>query len=149
MKIISKSISDTEKIAEDFVKKISSGQNNTALVVGLYGDLGSGKTTFTQSIAKIFGIKEDITSPTYVIMKSYKINQNSTLNIPHSNLIHIDAYRLNSSKELLVLGFDKIVSDPRNIIFIEWPEIVKDILPENHLKINFKFIGENEREIEI
>ena len=149
MKIISKSISDTEKIAEDFVKKLSLGFYNNALVVGLYGDLGSGKTTFTQAIAKIFGIKEDITSPTYVIMKSYKINQNSTLNIPHSNLIHIDAYRLNSSKELLVLGFDKIVSDPRNIIFIEWPEIVRDILPENHLKINFNFIGENEREIEI
>jgi tRNA threonylcarbamoyladenosine biosynthesis protein TsaE len=107
MKIISKSISDTEKIAEDFVKKLSLGFYNNALVVGLYGDLGSGKTTFTQSIAKIFGIKEDITSPTYVIMKSYKINQNSTLNIPHSNLIHIDAYRLNSSKELLVLGLIK------------------------------------------
>lgn len=149
MKIISKSIADTEKIAEDFIKKLSSEQNDTALVVGLYGDLGSGKTTFTQQIAKIFNIKEDITSPTYVIMKSYKINQNSTFNIPHSNLIHIDAYRLNSPKELLVLDWEKVVSDPRNIIFIEWPEIVKEILPENHIKINFKFISENEREIEI
>lgn len=149
MKIISKSVSDTEKIAEDFVKKISSEQNNKALVVGLYGDLGSGKTTFTQQIAKIFNIKEDITSPTYVIMKSYKINQNSTFNITHSNLIHIDAYRLNSPKELLVLGWEKTISDPKNIIFIEWPEIVKEILPENHLKINFKFVSENEREIEI
>jgi len=149
MKFISKSVSDTEKIAEDFVKKLSLGFYNTALVVGLYGDLGSGKTTFTQFIAKIFNIKEDITSPTYVIMKSYKINQNSISNIPHSNLIHIDAYRLNSAKELLTLDWEKTVSDPRNIIFIEWPERVAEILPENHLKINFKFVSENEREIEI
>lgn len=144
MKIISKSVSDTEKIAEDFVKKLSLGFYNTALVVGLYGDLGSGKTTFTQFIAKIFNIKEDITSPTYVIEKIYDIDTQN-----FKKLIHIDVYRLNSAKELLVLDWEKTVSDPRNIIFIEWPERVEEILPENHLKINFKFVSENEREIEI
>jgi tRNA A37 threonylcarbamoyladenosine biosynthesis protein TsaE len=65
-----------------------------------------------------------------------------------NNLVHIDAYRLNSSRELQVLDWERTVSDPHNIIFIEWPEQVLDILPENHAKISFKFISEGEREIE-
>jgi len=144
MKVISKSLSDTEKIAKDFIEKISMGVYDTALVVGLYGDLGSGKTTFTQAIAKIFDIKEDITSPTFVIEKIYDIDHKAFL-----KLIHIDAYRLDSAKELLALDWEKILSNPRNIIFIEWPERVVDVLPKNHAKIFFKFLSENEREIEI
>ncbi len=144
MKVVSKSISDTEKIAKDFIEKISMGIFNTALVVGLYGDLGSGKTTFTQAIAKIFNIKEDVTSPTYVVEKIYDIEHKD-----FKKLIHIDAYRLDSGKELLAIEWERVLVDPRNIIFIEWPERVIEVLPKNHAKIFFKFIGENEREIEI
>ncbi len=144
MKIVSKSVLDTEKIAGEFIKKISTAIYDRALVVGLYGDLGSGKTTFTQSIAKIFDVTEDVTSPTYVIEKIY--------NIGHGNfkkLIHIDAYRLDLAKELLSLGWERTLADSRNIIFIEWPERVLEALPENHIKVHFKFLSENEREIEI
>ena len=142
MKIISKSISDTGEIAKDFIEKISVGIYDTALVVGLYGDLGSGKTTFTQAVAKIFDIKEDITSPTFVIEKIYETKHDN-----FKKLIHIDAYRLDSSKELLALNWEKILADSRNIIFIEWPERVQDVLPKNHAKIFFKFLSEFEREI--
>ena len=144
MKIISKSVEETEKLAKDFLEKISLGIYNNALVVGLYGDLGSGKTTFTQAIAKHLNIKEDITSPTFVIEKIYEINHRN-----FNRLIHIDAYRLDSPKELLALEWNRIMSDPRSLIFIEWPERVLEVLPENHAKINFKFLSENEREIEI
>lgn len=144
MKIVSKSLSDTEKIAKDFIEKISMGIYNNALVVGLYGDLGSGKTTFTQAIAKLFDIKEDVTSPTFVIEKIYPLEDKK-----FKNFIHIDAYRLDSAKELSVLDWDKTLSDSRNIIFIEWPERVLEVLPENHAKIFFKFLSEFEREIEI
>ena len=144
MKVISKSLLDTEKIAKEFIEKISMGIYDKALVVGLYGDLGSGKTTFTQSIAKIFNIKEDVTSPTYVIEKIYEIENKN-----FKNLIHIDAYRLDSAKELLALEWERILIDPRNIILIEWPERVAEVLPKNHAKIFFKFISEFEREIEI
>jgi len=144
MKIISKSLSDTAKIAKDFIEKIYMGVYDTALVVGLYGDLGSGKTTFTQAVAKIFDIKEDITSPTFVIEKVY-----NTQHPKFKNLVHIDAYRLDSAKELSVLDWHKTLSDSRNIIFIEWPEKVLEILPKNHAKVFFKFLSENEREIEI
>jgi len=144
MKIVSKSLLDTEKIAKEFIEKISIGVYGNALVVGLYGDLGSGKTTFTQAVAKMFNITDDVTSPTYVIEKIYDINHNN-----FKKLIHIDAYRLDSAKELSVLDWDKTLSDPRNIIFIEWPERVVGVLPENHAKVFFKFVSEFEREIEI
>ena len=144
MQIVSKSLKETEEIAQDFIKKISKGIYDKALVVGLYGDLGSGKTTFTQAVAKIFGIKEDITSPTFVIEKIYDINHGE-----FKKLVHIDAYRLDSAQELQALEWERTMADPRSIIFIEWPERVAEILPENHAKINFKFLSENEREIEI
>ena len=144
MKVISKSVSDTGEIAKDFIEKISMSIHDNALVVGLYGDLGSGKTTFTQAIAKIFNIKEDITSPTYVIEKIYDIEHGN-----FKKMVHIAAYRLDSAKELLALDWDKTLADSRNIILIEWPERVVDVLPQNHAKINFKFLSENEREIEI
>ncbi|MFA6340613.1 MAG: tRNA (adenosine(37)-N6)-threonylcarbamoyltransferase complex ATPase subunit type 1 TsaE [Candidatus Paceibacterota bacterium] len=140
--MISKSLKETENIAKDFIKNIKSSKG--ALVVGLYGDLGSAKTTFTQFVAKTLGIKEDITSPTFVIEKIYDIKHKDL-----KRFIHIDAYRLNSAKELSVLGWQTTVSDPTNIVFIEWPERVVDILPKDHIKINFKFISENEREITI
>lgn len=165
MKIISKNLKDTEEIAKDFIEKLAVASYEGAIVVGLYGDLGSGKTTFTQDVAKILGIKEDITSPTFVIMKSYPLGQspksisqksgndkeNSLLPFSFylSTLIHIDAYRLDSEKELLSLNWERYLADPRNLILIEWPERVAGILPKNHIKINFKFISENEREIEI
>ncbi|MFA6797112.1 MAG: tRNA (adenosine(37)-N6)-threonylcarbamoyltransferase complex ATPase subunit type 1 TsaE [Candidatus Paceibacterota bacterium] len=154
MKVISKSLEETEKIAGEFIEKISMGIYNGAVVVGLYGDLGSGKTTFTQCVARLLGIKEDITSPTFVIEKRYQIDNllflagQATLNFKLSTFIHIDAYRLESSKEAKSLGWNEISTNPQNIIFIEWPERILDILPENHIKLNFKFISENEREIE-
>ncbi len=144
MKTISKSLSDTQKIAEDFIKKISNEAQDSALVIGLYGDLGSGKTTFTQAIAKLFNINEDVTSPTFVIEKIYPINYKN-----FEKLIHIDAYRLDSAKELFTLDWERTLSDSKNIIFIEWPERVLEVLPKNHTKIFFKFLSENEREIEI
>jgi len=144
MKITSRSLEDTEKIAADFVKKLSLHAHAGALIVGLYGDLGSGKTTFTQDVAEIFGIEENITSPTYVIEKVYPIDH-----AKFKNLIHIDAYRLSSGKELLSLGWQNISSNPDNIILVEWPERIAEILPENHVRIHFTFVSDMEREIEI
>ena len=144
MKIISKSLSDTQKIAKDFIKKLSNQEQSGAFVVGLYGDLGSGKTTFTQAIAKLFNINEDVTSPTFVIEKIYPINDKK-----FKKLIHIDAYRLDSPKELSALDWERTLGDSKNIIFVEWPERVLEVLPKNHAKIFFKFLSENEREIEI
>lgn len=144
MKIVSKNLKETEKIAREFVEKEFVRNDGGALVVGLYGDLGSGKTTFTQAVAKCLGVKETVTSPTFVIEKIYKLNNK---NFDH--LIHIDAYRLKGGDELLHLGWEEIAKNPKNIILIEWPERVSEILPDNMKKINFTFVGENSREIKM
>ena len=100
--------------------------------------------SFTQEAAKCLGVKETVTSPTFVIEKIYKLDHQ---NFDH--LIHIDAYRLGSGNELLNLGWEEIAKNPKNIIFIEWPEKVAEILPEDIKKIYFTFIDENTREIRL
>jgi len=97
-------------------------------------------------LAEILGIKETVTSPTFVIMKSYSLKP-KTLNLKPNTLIHIDAYRLESGRELLNLGLEETLKDSKNLVLIEWPERVQDVLPKDLIKINFKFIGKNEREI--
>ncbi len=162
MKYLSHSLDETRQIAADFLKQLSAHTHthtythtntNTpvssphATVVGLSGDLGSGKTTFTQALGKILGVREVMTSPTFVLEKRYSLFPDSKFQILYSNLIHIDAYRLESGRELLSLNFTDMVADPQNLILIEWPERVADILPSDMLKINFKFVSESEREI--
>lgn len=131
------------KIANDLILKISKNKITTATVVALFGELGSGKTNLTQEIARVFGIKENIVSPTFVIMKKYKI-----LNKEFKNLIHIDAYRMEKSIELLNLNWEEIISDKDNLIFIEWPEKVSDIIPKTAIEVFLSHIDDETREIE-
>lgn len=152
MILISKNIKDTEQIAEEFLFSIKNRDNASALVVGLYGELGAGKTHFVQSIGKLLGIKRKINSPTFVIMKSYKLPDVGCQNTQTSNvrkLVHIDAYRLKNEKELLHLGWAEIIKNPENIIFIEWPENVKKIMPKGHHKIKISHTKEGHRKFKI
>lgn len=126
----------------DFVADSPSAEK--ALLIGLSGNLGAGKTTFTQQIAKILNIEEKITSPTFVVMKKYSINFGK-----FKNLIHIDAYRIEDPNELKILKFFEICDDPENLIFIEWPEKVEEVLPEKRITITFEAAEENSREINI
>lgn len=121
-------------ILADLIKK---PPKNKALVLALQGNLGSGKTTFTQGIAKFLKIKGRINSPTFVIMKRFK------------NLYHIDAYRLNKPEEILELGWEKIIANSKNIAVVEWPEKIKKFLPKQTHFLKFKFIHENQREIKM
>ena len=143
-KKIVNSIEEMKDFAVFYIKNLSK-ERNTVQVVELIGDLGSGKTTFTQQVAKFFEIEDYITSPTFVIQKKYKIK--TPQGFVFENLIHIDAYRLSSGKELLDLGWEENFSNPKNIIFIEWPEKVAKVLPQNTKKINFKFNNKDKREV--
>jgi tRNA threonylcarbamoyladenosine biosynthesis protein TsaE len=147
VKILSKNIEETSEVAKGFLNKLQS-KTDSATVVGLFGNLGSGKTTFTQALGKSLGVTEFMTSPTFVIEKIYLL-KNSKVLMCFKKLIHIDAYRLESGQELLSLDFKEILKDPKNLILIEWPERVADVLPSDLIKVNFKFITEFEREIEI
>jgi len=144
MKIISATIRQTGRLAEGLVKKILKLDNKRAVVVALVGDLGAGKTTFVQGFAKALGVKEKITSPTFVIQKKFKI-QNSKFKI----LIHIDAYRIDDSQEILDLGWEELLDNSKNIVLVEWAEKIKKILPKNTIWIKFGHISETERQIEI
>lgn len=113
-----------------------------ATVVALQGELGAGKTTFTQEAGKILGIEENMHSPTFVIMKVYKIDFKGL-----KKFIHIDAYRLEKEAELLHLGWEELLKGKENLIFIEWPEKVSGLIPSDAKKIYFKHVDENSREI--
>lgn len=116
----SHSIQETEKIAADWLEQVSSrAGSDEALVVGLSGHLGAGKTAFVKAVARAMGIKEEVTSPTFVIMKIY-----ATKHRRWKKLVHIDAYRLERKEELEALDFEQVVSDPDNLVMIEWPENV-------------------------
>lgn len=107
----------------------------------LFGDLGSGKTTFTQGLFRGLGIKRNPISPTFIIMRHYKI--------PHArrflftDVYHFDAYRLKKAEDLEVLEFDDLLSNPKNIIIVEWPELIEKILPKKTIKVMFEY-GEKE-----
>ena len=120
----------------------------SATVVALSGELGAGKTTLSQAIARELGITENVISPTFVIMKSYGIS-NKPKKLKANKLIHIDAYRLNSHQELSKLGWTELVADPKNLILIEWPERVAKLIPHNAYEVSLSHLGENDREISL
>jgi len=138
--MLSKNIKETEEIAKLFLEKILNGKipQKGALVVGLSGDLGAGKTAFTQSVAKHLGIKNKISSPTFVILKKYPIKKLKN----YKFFFHLDAYRLKNEKELLHLGWEEIISNKEHLVFIEWPENVSNIIPRG---AKFVYISHNKK----
>ncbi|MDB5259688.1 MAG: hypothetical protein JWO73_896 [Candidatus Taylorbacteria bacterium] len=144
----STSLEQTSEIARQWLEAIAASPvSASAIIIGLDGNLGSGKTTFTQAVARELGVAEQVTSPTYVIQKSYAI-LNPRFSARFSRLIHIDAYRLEEASELEVIGFRKLAADPRNLILIEWPERVAALLPADMRTVHFAFVDETTRSIE-
>lgn len=126
----------TKKLGESFIKILLRNRpKNKAVVIGLRGDLGGGKTTFLQGLAKGLGIKGRVLSPTFIIMRRM------------GNFYHIDAYRLRGPQDLLTLGLKKIIADPKNIIAIEWADRVKKVVPLYAVWVDFNFIDKNKRRI--
>jgi tRNA threonylcarbamoyladenosine biosynthesis protein TsaE len=140
-----KSSKETQKIASELVLKLQKSRpQKHAVVIALEGELGAGKTTFVKAFAKKLGIKSHITSPTFVLMKQYPIKKSA-----FKLLIHIDAYRLTNYKDLLPLGIKELISNPENVILIEWSERVKQILPSKCFTVHIDHTGENQRKISI
>ncbi len=136
---------ETKNKGKELAKKILKEQVMTkAQVLALRGDLGGGKTTFLQGFAKGLKIKQKILSPTFVILKKFRIK--------HSNFkffYHLDCYRIKKPKEILDLGFKKIITDPKNIVAVEWSDRIKKLLPPNTIFISFEFYNKNKRKIKI
>lgn len=134
---ISHNLEETSAIAQ---KVLDIG----AKVVALQGDLGAGKTALTKCIASLLGITETVTSPTFVIMKKYK----APLLFKErggGEVVHIDAYRIQSENELDVLNLHELVQDQKNLIIIEWPEQTMKLLPPETLIAQCDFVDEMTR----
>jgi len=133
-KIITNSPDCTRKEAQKMAKKLKPGD-----IVGLIGDLGSGKTVFTKGLAEGLHIKEIITSPTFAILNIY----NGDI-----DLYHFDIYRLHSREDLENIGYEEYFYG-KGITVIEWADKCLDILPEICYLVYLKFLNENQREIKI
>lgn len=143
---ITKNPSQTKKLGEKLAKEILNKKPKRAVVIALIGELGGGKTTFLQGFAKGLGVKEKILSPTFVIMRKFKICADSPQFL---SFYHIDCYRIQNPKEILMLGFRKIISDQQNIVAIEWADKTEKIMPKDALWVKFQFIDKNKRKITI
>ncbi|MEK9178034.1 MAG: tRNA (adenosine(37)-N6)-threonylcarbamoyltransferase complex ATPase subunit type 1 TsaE [Patescibacteria group bacterium] len=159
--VISHSLEETKEIAKKWLAEISADNysnnpdnfndsfgdfSNEAVVVGLCGPLGSGKTAFVQAIAEALGVKKYVTSPTFVLMKIYEIDSDLRA-VPWKRLVHIDAYRLEKPEEVGALDFESIVSDQHNLVLIEWADNIEKALPQDWKRIDFETLGEDERSI--
>lgn len=126
---VSKCENDTINFAYNIAKLLKNGD-----IIVLSGDLGSGKTKFTQGILKYFELEDEISSPTFTIVNEY--HKNST------NIYHFDVYRLSDSDEFYAIGGEEYLNN--SICIIEWGEIIEDILPNDYIKISFTKDPENE-----
>jgi tRNA threonylcarbamoyladenosine biosynthesis protein TsaE len=166
---ITKSAEETQKLGEILAKKLLKKRvGKTAVILALEGDLGGGKTVFAQGLARGLGSKEQITSPSFVLIKKYRLTPSqpsfyiksaSSTIAPQlrrggrkrglENFYHLDCYRLTKVWQLQELGFEEIICDPKNLVVIEWAEKVEEILPKDKIVIKFEWVGENRRKITI
>ena len=133
---ISISSNDTSNFGSKFSNSIDYGS-----VIFLKGDLGSGKTTFCKGFASGLGFSDEILSPTYSILNEYRINS--------KNLYHFDLYRLKSINEFLEIGGIEYLNDKKSISLIEWPDLIKEMVPKNIIEIEFEHLSDQERKITV
>lgn len=139
MDILSRSIEETKELAGSVAKKLKPGD-----ILALYGDLGSGKTTFTSYLVHFLGIDKRVQSPTFVIARRYSGGKKDI-----STVNHIDLYRMESKQDLSDLGLEEIFDEESAITVIEWPELAEDLLPKGTIEIYFKYMDEDERKIDV
>ncbi|MCA9360268.1 tRNA (adenosine(37)-N6)-threonylcarbamoyltransferase complex ATPase subunit type 1 TsaE [Candidatus Nomurabacteria bacterium] len=132
------------KIVIDCVLSTCKESAKESLVIALTGDLGAGKTTFTQELGRRLGVLEQITSPTFTIMKQYDISYDG-----FEKLIHIDAYRIESVDETKPLHLDSLFSQPKTIVCVEWPERIHAILPSGAVNISITIKEGETRQVEV
>lgn len=132
--IIIENLNMTDELAKKFAKLLRGGE-----IILLNGDLGAGKTTFVKSVLKYLGVRDIVTSPTFTIMKKYEGNL--------FEIFHLDVYRFESSDEMYGCGLDEILFNlsSNQIMFIEWSDKIKDILPDNCIEIEISLIDQDKR----
>lgn len=136
MEFVTQSAEETKNLGKTLAADLAGGE-----VFALSGDLGSGKTTFVQGFAEGLGISSRIISPTFILMRKYKVGD--------KDFYHIDLYRLEGDieNEVARLGINDIWKRPENVVIIEWAEKVKEMIPESARWIKFENLGGDKRKI--
>lgn len=135
-------LAELDEFAEQFVTDLPQVAGPRAHVVGLSGDLGAGKTTFVQAVARVLGAGDSVTSPTFVFAQRYDIDRP-----PFRALVHIDAYRLQPG-EAHTIGWHEYLADPSNLVLVEWPERMPDDFPDDAPVLKFTVIDDASRNVE-
>ncbi|MBE6294921.1 MAG: tRNA (adenosine(37)-N6)-threonylcarbamoyltransferase complex ATPase subunit type 1 TsaE [Bacteroidales bacterium] len=131
-----KGLEDYPQAAREFI-----GQMQGARVFAFYGKMGSGKTTLIKSICEELGVEDSINSPTFAIVNEYEDRE-------HRTIFHFDFYRIKSLEEVYNMGYEEYVYSDA-ICFMEWPELIEELLPEETTKVYIEENGQGEREVRI
>ena len=134
-KILTKSTQETKKLAKDLASKLKGGE-----ILALSGDLGAGKTTFVQGFAKGLGIREKITSPTFVVAKRFPVSSPD-----FQYFYHIDMYRIPGDEDVKELGLKEVFNNNTNLVIIEWSHRVSKLLPKGTVWVKMSH-GDREEE---
>ena len=132
--IITNSKEETVVLAQHLARTLKGGD-----FLAFYGELGAGKTTFIQGLAKGLGIEKRIISPTFIIMRHYALKL--------KNFYHVDLYRTQSKHDLLGIGLDQIIQDENNIVALEWAQKLGEMLPKKRIDVHMEYLGEDQRKI--
>lgn len=145
MEIILKNLDETEAFAKNVLNlAIALKGDSKATLVALHGDLGAGKTTLVQFMARELGVREDVQSPTFVIQKSYETSEGE-----FKRLVHIDAYRIEKPEEFETLRIAETLSDPDSLVMVEWPRHGGEHFATPALEVYLEFVDENTRKVKI
>lgn len=134
-------LTDLPAFAEGVVEILP--KKESAVVVALRGDLGAGKTTLVQALARVLGVVDPVLSPTYVLMRSYALSAGR-----FAKLVHIDAYRFDKPEQWTQLQPQEFLGDPHTLVLVEWPERVEGFMPKPDLVVDIKQ-GSNDMERDI
>jgi tRNA threonylcarbamoyladenosine biosynthesis protein TsaE len=159
---ITEKAKETQKIGQLLAEEVLRSKFSQAVVICLSGELGAGKTTFTQGLLKGLHAKGPYTSPTFVIMKNYRVTRNAKRGTSKKaihdtrstirDVYHLDAYRV-KAEDILSLGWKELIADQNNILIVEWADRIKKIIPNppagGAVWIKFKWLDEKKRKIEI
>ena len=140
MEIITTNAQETEKLGETIGLDLKSGKIKNR-VLAFYGDLGSGKTTFIQGLAKGLGIAKRLLSPTFVFCRQYELEKGL--------LYHVDLYRIKEVQEAQGLGLEEMFADRESVTLVEWADRIKEMLPRERMDIALEYMDNEQRKITI
>jgi tRNA threonylcarbamoyladenosine biosynthesis protein TsaE len=136
-KLVIGSESELTEIAQKVIQHASMHDPAVASIVALSGELGAGKTALVKRIAKELGVEEDVTSPTFLIMRRYE-----TAHARFTSLVHIDAYRIEEEREMIPLHFTEVCATAGALVCIEWPERIASLVPRDAMRLTIAIEGE-------